>query len=296
MNGLLEMPHPPRALTRERTAAREHALFRRFPLDGEALLSTGSAPTPYHVYDGHGLFIGGSADLTAATELLAPETVHAVRTEGGRALMGVWIFAFEDASLGPHHELQFSLFVADRELPPIGVHRLALLESMVMRPEMRMLCHGLWNSTPQAVAYNRELLALDARLSRSRIGLDASAASFSVADDATGTPLLEGRIESPYRPSLGANLALMTGLGLHRLFMLAREPWIRMPVMNPVGPALRRNALAESFTKAQRSVLRHFDPARDRLAFGDGRYRTLQFEPQFVQAMDGFKFVYLFPQ
>ena len=43
----------------------DHALFRAWPLAGEVRLSTGMAPTPYHVDDGHGLFIAGSADLEA---------------------------------------------------------------------------------------------------------------------------------------------------------------------------------------------------------------------------------------
>lgn len=33
----------------------EHPLFRRYPLDGQARISVGAVPTPYHVYDGHGL-------------------------------------------------------------------------------------------------------------------------------------------------------------------------------------------------------------------------------------------------
>jgi hypothetical protein len=68
-----------------------------------------------------------------------------------------------------------------------------------------------------------------------------------------------------------------------------------MPVVNPIGADLARNVAADSFTKAQTSVLRYFDPTTDRLVFGDTPYRRLQFQPQFVQAMTGFKFVYLFP-
>lgn len=52
--------------------ARRHALFRRYPLAGEVRLSTGPAPTPYHVYAGHGLFIGGTADLAAVRALGRP--------------------------------------------------------------------------------------------------------------------------------------------------------------------------------------------------------------------------------
>lgn len=275
--------------------ARGHALFRQFPLAGEALIATGRVPTPYHVYDGHGLFIGGTADLAAARELLAPEQVVPVHTDAGRALMGVWVFDFTDASLAPHHELQLSLFVSREELAPVTSRPLGLIELMLMRPDVLMLCHGLWNSSAEAVAYNRELLALNARLSDSTIERDTGALRFQVADRATQSAVLDGRIDWPRRTSLRAAWALMRRLGLRRLGALAHQPWIRMPVVNPVGASLAHNAAADSYTKAESSLLREFDPARDRLEFGDTAYRQLAFRPQFVQAMSGFKFVYLFP-
>ncbi len=45
--------------------ARQHELFKRYPIDGAATISTGEVPTPYHIYDGYGAFIGGTADLAA---------------------------------------------------------------------------------------------------------------------------------------------------------------------------------------------------------------------------------------
>jgi hypothetical protein len=276
-------------------AQRDHPLFRQYPLDGEATISAGAVPTPYHVYDGHGLFIGGTADLAVARELLAGEQVTPVQTDDGRALMGVSIFDFTDASLGAHHELQFSLFVSRTRLLSFSTNRLTLLDLMLTRPGVQMLCHGLWNNTPKVVAYNRELVGLDARRSRSRIERGADAVRFLIADDRTGVPVLEGRIDRPWRSSLLANLALAARLGLRRMFRLARQPWIRVPVLNPVSEALPRNAVAETCTTAESSALRYFDAARDRLAFGATRYRRLQFQPQFVQYLDGFKFVCLNP-
>lgn len=275
---------------------RGHALFKRFPLVGRALLSVGTVPTPYHVYDGHGLFIGGHADLAATRALLAPEQVVPVRTEDGRALMGLWVFDFSDASLGPHHELQWSVFVSTAELAPVTARPLGLLELMLTRPEVQMLCHGLWNNTPVAVAYNRELLALDARLSDSTMAHDGDTLRFRVADLALRAPLVEGSIERPRRASLRAGWALLRHLGLRRLGELAWQPWIRMPVVHTVSPTWQRNAPADSFTKAESSMLRFFDPQKDRLDVLEPRYRALQFESLFVQAMSGFKFVYLFPQ
>jgi hypothetical protein len=274
---------------------REHALFASHPLQGSVQLSIGPAPTPYQVYDGHGVFIGGTADLQAMRELLAPEQVVPVQTSAGHALMAVWAFDFKDASLGPHHELQISAFVSQKPLPPVPAHRLGLLELMLTRPDVQMLCHGLWNSTPPVVAYNRELLALDARQSHSRVVRAQRAVSFDVQDAATGRPVAEGRLCDPQRPSWRATLSLMARLGLRRLGALARQPWISMPVLNPVGDVLRHNGAAQTHTKAARSVLRDFDAGRDSLVIHEPRYRALGFRPQFWQAMEGFKFVYLAP-
>jgi hypothetical protein len=275
---------------------RNHPLFHRYPLAGEVTLSRGRMPTPYHVYDGHGVFIGGSADLAAVRGLLAPAQVQAVQTERGEALMGVWLFDFSDASLGPHHELQLSLFVARDPLPPVTAHPLGLLELMVARPDVLMLCHGLWNNTSRVVAYNRELLALDARLSRSRIERGADTLAFEVRDDASGASIVEGAVQRTRRSTLRTNIALVRLLGLRRLLALARQPWISMPVVNPVGVALDRNAEADTHTKVDAPRLRSFEPARDRLQFGDTRYRALRFRPRFFQVMDGFKFVYRLPR
>ncbi|MBU6359044.1 MAG: hypothetical protein KGS46_03365 [Chloroflexi bacterium] len=39
-------------------------IFQRYPLSAEAVqTSTGSQTIPYHVYDGHVVLIGGTADL-----------------------------------------------------------------------------------------------------------------------------------------------------------------------------------------------------------------------------------------
>ncbi len=274
----------------------DHPLFRQYPLNGHAMLSTGPVPTPYHVYDGHGIFIGGTANLEAVRKLLLPEHVYPAMTTTGEALMGLWIFDFADASLGAHHELQFSIFVSEANARQVAMHRLALIEAMVTRPDIRMLCHGLWNNQPQVVAYNRELLALDARLSASSIERDARSIRFSASDHATGKPVLAGHVARIRHASWQANLALMGRLGMRRLRELAMQPWIRMPVVNPVGALLEENAIAQSFTRAEASALRYFDPQRDRLLFGDSRYSHLQFQPQFVQLMEGFKFVYLMPQ
>jgi hypothetical protein len=166
----------------------EHALFKRFPLNGSAHLTTGEAPTPYHIYDGYGAFIGGTADFDAVRHLIKNEQVTPARNAAGQGLMGVWVCDFAEASLGPHHELQFSIFVTRGVAPPVSSHPLGLLAAMLTRPDMQMMCHGLWNNTPTVVTYNREVLSLNARLAESAIQRDAQRLTFSIKDRATVRP------------------------------------------------------------------------------------------------------------
>ena len=273
-----------------------HELFRRFPLTGQVELSCGTVPVPYHVYDGYGLFIGGTAAPGAVQELLAGERVVPLRTRSGRALVGIWICDFTTASLGAHQELQFSVFVAEDEIAPIGDDPLDLLTSMLMNPRLRMLCHGLWNNEPRVVAYNRELLLLDALCAVSRIERSERALDFEFADQASGTPLLSGSVLEPRRRSLRCDFALLGKLGFSGIRRVAREPTVRLQIVNTAACGLQQNAVADSYTRTAYTALHRFDPARDDLLCSSPRYRSLQFAPSFVQYMEGFRFVYLVPR
>src|SRR5262249_39349431 len=140
---------------------RDHRLFREYPLRGSATISTGTVPTPYHIYDGYGAFIGGTADLGPIQQLLRKETVTPMLTTDGRAFMAIWVCNFTDASLGPHHELQFSFFVSSRRDQRFVSHPLSLLTLLATRPDVQMLCHGLWNNTATVLAHNRRLFTLN---------------------------------------------------------------------------------------------------------------------------------------
>ena len=274
---------------------REYALFQRYPLTGTAMLTTETVPTPYHIYDGYGLFIGGTAELAAVQRLLQPETVMPLQTVDGRAVMGIWLCDFTAASLGPHHELQVSLFVTRRPAPPLAAHPLALLGAMLTRADVQMLCHGLWNNTPTVVAYNRELLSLNARLSTSTMTCDAQQLTFAVADTASGASILRGTVATPQKSSWQATFGLLRQLGFGPALRLNRQPWVTMAVVNPLGVHLAQNAAAQAMNKNAINNVRYFKPATDSLTFGDTPYRELAFQPQFVQYMSGFKFVYVQP-
>lgn len=270
-------------------------LFQRYPLTGPVQLSTGPAPAPYHIYAGRGVFISGSADLSAAGALLRAERLHPLTTPNARALMGVWALDFTDASLGPHHELQLSLFVTRTPRPPVPAHPLAVTLAMLTQPETRMLCHGLWNDTEPVVAYNRERLGLPARRCRSRLTARDGRLEFDFADAASGRPVVSGRLRLAQWSSLRAAAALLSGLGFAGGWRLAAQPWVEMKVVNPVGlrPA-GDTALACHHSAV--NALRFFDPRQDRLTIADETYRALDFQPAVVQHLDGIHFVYLDPQ
>ncbi len=274
---------------------RDHQLFKQYPLNGTAAISTGEVPTPYHIYDGYGLFIGGVSDSAAVKHLLKDESLVPIQTSDGKTVMGIWVCNFSDASLGPHHELQFSFFVSERETSPIAAHPLNTLVLMLTRPDVRMLCFGLWNNTPNVVAYNRELLSLNARQTGSRIEREARQVRFQFKDTTTNELIFSGEINHPQQASRAATLSLMSKIGMRGTLAVARQPWLSMRILNPLGIVLNRNAIAEAFTKNDANVARYFDRQTDHLEFGNPAYGALHFSPQCVQYMAGFKFVYLQP-
>lgn len=269
-----------------------HPLFEAYPLRGTTEISVGTVPLPYHVYDGYGTFIGGTASLSGVEELLAGEDVEPMTDEAGHALMGIWLCDFTDANLGPHHELQVSIFVSRGAAPPIRAHPLGLLGAMLTRDDLEMLCHGLWNNTGPVVAYNREVFSLNARLSDSQLTRTDEALVGTVQDVATGAPLLTTRLSKPNRAGIAATFGLLGQLGLARAIKVNRQPWVEMRVVNPLGVRLDRNSTATACASNSTNRLRTFDPSVDELELRAEAYASLDFRPQFVQHMTGFTFVY----
>ena len=275
---------------------REHQLFNQYPLNSSALLTAGQVPTPYHIYDGYGAFVGGRANLEAVQQLLEPEQMSAVQTADGHALMGLWICDFKDASLGPHHELQVSIFVSRGRVGNVSDHPLALLAAMSTRSDIQMMCHGLWNNRLKTVAYNRELLSLNARLSRSIIEANSTRLRFSVSDQVNSRLVCAGQLSRPFEASTLAGLALIGQLGLAETLRLNHKPWIGIRIINPVSILAERNMTAQSYAKTDVNRLRYFNGDEDSIALYASPYDQLEFKPLFVQHMKGFKFVYLQPE
>lgn len=273
----------------------DHLLFQTFPDSSRATISTGEVPVPYHIYDGYGAFIGGTADLAKVRQLLAHEQVQPVENQAGRALMGIWLCDFTQANLGPHHELQISFFVSRSPAPPISAHRLALLAAMLTRPDIQMMCHGLWNNTPEVVAYNRELLSLNARLSHSTIRCTSQEMECRVEDAESGALLLNCQLSKPTQAIITATFALLGQLGIGRTLQISRQPWVEMKIVNPLGVKLVHNGTAMAYTSNTANRVRYFEPKYDHLRLEASPYAALDFQPAFVQHMAGFKFVYQEP-
>ena len=179
---------------------RQHKLFQQFPIEGEREISVGRVPVPYHIYDGHGLLIGGTAELATVTALLQNEQVTPLQTSEGKALMAIWICDFNEASLEAHNELQIAIAVSHQPIKPLESHPLALLKAIFVNPDVRMLCHGLWNNTKKVVAYNSELLGLSAQLNQGQIERKHGTKSFTFHNEA-GELILEGQVrEAQYTP------------------------------------------------------------------------------------------------
>lgn len=274
----------------------DHALFRTYPLTSQKKLSTGLAPVPYHIYAGHVSFITGVADLNGVRALLANERAQPIETTDDRALIGLWVCDFSAASLGPHQELQVSFLVSRQPVPPIEPQPLAVPKLMLTRPETRLLCHGLWNNTTTVVAYNRELLGLNARLAYGLITRDEHVNSkhFEFTDKDSGQVIVTGQLRELPQTSRAANWALLKALGWRRSMTAAQQPWIAAQVMNPIG-LFKMNAEAQAYLAADRQVLQIVEAGDVTIEFGANVYQGLNFQPQAVQHFSGFKFVYLNP-
>ena len=274
-----------------------HSIFERHPLAGERVqTSTGPQPTPYHVYDGHAVLIGGTADLRAVQALLAGEHVLPVRTESGRALMAVWATDEPEAIHGAHGELQVSLYVSRRELPPVPDRPFAILRLLLEEPDARQMCHGLWNDTTEVVAFNREVLGLKARLARASFERQAGRVRFSYHDAETGEPLALGNVREQKRPSMAATTALFRTFGFGGALRAAKTDVVENRVVNPVGDVIPRNDEALTLSSSDKIVAHLYDPARDQVEITAAPYAGLGFEPEFVEHLMGFKLVYLEPE
>ena len=269
------------------TGRSQHALFQRFPIDGSVAVDGRMLPTPYHVYDGTLLMLGGTACAGAAAALLG-EGWMPLRDTQGRALMALWVGDFTDASLGPHRELQLSLFASARPLPPVEAHPFAIHRALLAQPEVRMACVALWNDMPHVARYNAEHLGLNAHVAESRVRQDDGHWSFRF-EAPGGAPVAEGEVQGAGRPSLAVLWRLLRHIGLPGAGRLLSSPVLGVPVAAPGS-----HRVAWTWTQSDRQAVRLLDDT-SRVAIRHPRYAALDFRPAFAQQMAGLRFVYLRP-
>lgn len=263
----------------------DHPLFIKYPLDSTVQLGGEDRTSPYHIYDGDLVLIGGRTDAAAAADLLAGERLTPVLDSEGSALMALWLGDFTAANLGPHHELQISLFGVLRPQPrvkrdPFAIHRL-----LILNPDVYMICHGLWNNTPKAVGYNQAHLGLDAHLSASRIDHDREAQrmTFQVSDAASGKPVAEGSVGLPARQALAVTWSMAQHLGFKGMMEAARTPFIHVPVVNTRSAYAADNCVAHTYTRSDRQIIRRYGN-RDSISIQHPRYAPPELPPRFRPA------------
>ena len=276
------------------TMRTEHPLFQQFPLNGKAQTSVGCLPTPYHIYDGHGLIIGGTADLNVVTELLQTEKIYPLQTKAGKALMAIWVCDFTKASLAPHNELQVAIAVSHQPKSAVEDHPLTLLKALFVDSDVGMLCHGLWNNSRQVVVYNREVLGLNAQLNKGEITRQYGQKSFTFADE-SGQMILQGQVQMAARSSLKVGWSLTRFFGIRQTMRAFSQSYIDTTVINTLSETSPNHQNASAYLASDTPVLLFFDRKTDHLEFGLEPYQKVDFEPHFVEHFSPFQFVYLCP-
>lgn len=275
-----------------------HPIFEAYPQKGTRTSWYGKVGMPYRVYNGFGAMIGGTCDPTAARRMLRNERMQPVLTRDRRAMMAVWIANFTESSVGPHTELQFSFFVSDRTVTDVMFHPFAMLHALQHRPEIRMMPHGLWNNSDPAVGFNQEMLALPALIATSAIHRTPGRLNFtfSTRDEAGETvPVCSGFVREPKRTPLGTVIELGKLFGFSNLMAQRRQPYVTLPMVNPIGDVLSENVTTIAAFNNDHLTVREWEPGLDELTISHPLYSSLDFHGDFVETFDGVRFVYATP-
>lgn len=274
----------------------QHKLFAAYPLDGEVQIDGETLTTPYQIYDGSILLFGGRAQADVARELLQNEALTPILDDAGNALMALWVCNFTDANLGPHTELQISLFASFTPQARVAAHPLAIYRLLTLNPQAMMVCHGLWNNTERVVRYNREHLGLNAHLCQSTIEVDDSLRRwrFAYTDATSQAPLVQGEITPPGAQPPALLWQMVQQLGFGGMWKSMTAPFVHVPVVNTKSAVAEANLVAHTYTSAGRQTISFFNDTQQVSILADP-YRALSFRPDFVQCAEAIKFVYLRP-
>lgn len=267
------------------------SLLDRFASDGTVLVDGEELTTPYRVSDGSMLLIAGTCAARPAADALAPLGLRALVTADGRALAALWVADFAEANLGPHGELQFSLFCEGPRANAAPAGPWAFYQALARTEPPWMVCHRLWNTSERVVRYNDVHLGLE--VNRAEGGLHRVGAWRFGFTEGDGRILARGAVELPSRTSLADGWSLGRALGTGKLFRLRRGP----SSISVVSPRLTGSCdlqVSQTFTRAA-SVIRRWSSS-DQLELVDPALVAMGFVPDLVTAFTGVEFVYLRPE
>jgi hypothetical protein len=281
-------------------------IFQQFPIYGLRKISGGSAPVPYHVYNGTALFIGGTAGLASVQALLGDVGLEPVRTTQGEALISLWVCNFTQSSLGAHKMLQASISVAlEGALSPVVPQPLALLTTMLTMPQVGMYCLRTWTDEARVAIFQSELLGMDVHLAQGEFPRNPAGhiAEFEFWDVSNGETLVSAQIRERAYTAPRPALALLRRLGLSGFLQVSRQPRFSLRTVTPCGSrwliggpsGAKAEQVSQLFWQNQRAVTQFFNPQSDRMFLSDSVYPGVQFHPQFIERLEGFKMVYLLP-
>ncbi|MDH6233799.1 hypothetical protein M2281_004412 [Mesorhizobium soli] len=268
-------------------------LFQRFPLDGSVVVAGEEVTTPYHIYDGTILSLGGTVDGEVAARFLAAEHLEPVLDTDGRALAAIWICDFTKANLDAHHELQISLFATRRKVQPLRADAFSFHRALNVIPDLMMVCHGLWNNTQRVVRYNSEHLLLNARLTESKVDFSGDNWTFEFRD-AGGGLIAEGSVPATRRQPAGVVWKIAWQMGLRGLLGLLRAPFFKMPVVNTRRQGDVCNHVCTTYTACEKPLIRGAAD-RDLIAISEPIYAELDFRINFVQVLRDIGFIFMHP-
>ncbi len=274
--------------------AATHPMFQAFPLTAHVDLSTGQAPTPYHVYGGDGVTIYGRINAQAAAPLFAAEDVYPVHYDDGSIAAGFIFADFRDASMGPHCELQFFILSSFKKGQTIDNRAMSLPLAMALQPEWGTLCVKLWNNDRAVIAYNNDYLGLNAAYAAFDLSIKDDSVAFNVMDEAQAD-ILSVEIRDLKSTALSNAWEMVRIAGVWQMLKLGRQPYFQGSVINRKSAVMPENRQAPIFTSSDRSISKHWNRDIDQLAVGNDDIRRLAFQPRAVQHIKPFRFIYLHP-
>ncbi|MDH4992340.1 hypothetical protein QEZ48_16110 [Aquamicrobium lusatiense] len=268
-------------------------LFQRFPLDGSVVVAGLEATTPYHIYDGTILSLGGTVDGEVAARFLAAEDLEPVLDTDGRALAAVWICDFTEANLDAHHELQISLFATRTKVQPLRANTFSFHRALKVIPDLMMVCHGLWNNTQRVVQYNSGHLLLNARLTNSKVDFSGDKWTFEFRD-AECELIAKGSLPATQRQPVGATWKIARQMGFRGLLDSLRAPFFKVAVVNTRREGEVHNHVCATYTVCESPLIRAAT-GEDLIVVAEPNYAELDFRISFVQMLKDIGFIFMRP-